>query len=165
MFKKISLKTEHKYISADTMALENLDKDLIKIFFPLFSEIISTNAQLDKESFVQSWSRLYSRLSPLERNIILQYKSHLCDNMVPEERSFSPEISQRSREIASILKVDKEDVVDKLLRKHNERRDKLTRARQEKADQEMEECTFQPNSLLAKYSDKEQPNVLLNRHE
>jgi hypothetical protein len=87
--------------------------------------------------------KLYDNLDPSRRNVILKYKQHHCEAMKRKELTFTPEITNKAKEIVNRLYTG-ENVTERLHRMHNERKERLFNAQTEKRAADMIDCTFYP---------------------
>lgn len=63
-------------ISNDNLNIDALDLEVVKIMSPIFDEIDQKKLTLNKKGFYKNCAKLYDKLDPSRRNIILKYKQH-----------------------------------------------------------------------------------------
>lgn len=105
------------------MALNN---DLREIFKPLAEEIEERNARLSREDFIDCSLRLYKKLTPTQRNYLIEAGKVNIRRPEEEHFSFKPEISQKTQELAKAVRPQGQKIEDLLLDKHYARGSRFT---------------------------------------
>lgn len=91
-------------ISKDACDIESLNSDLKEFFAPLFAEMEERDMTLDKETFIDSSLRLYQKLTPTHRSKLLEAGRIRDRSAKEEDYSYSPSISQKSKQLAANAK-------------------------------------------------------------
>lgn len=154
IFQELDSNDNDGYISVDSIYLDKLDIELIATLKPIFDEMERKSITYDINGFVDKCLRFYKKLDPMGRNVVLKYKHHHCENMNRHNMTFSPELCDKTKEIAEMLNVKDKSLVRRLYKKHKDRKDRLFRERELKDKEEMKECTFHPkttNGVIEKH--------------
>ena len=59
-------------ISIDNLNLDNLSKNMLELFDPIFEEIQLSEIKLNKEQFVKTSLKMYEKLTPTEKQVLLE---------------------------------------------------------------------------------------------
>ena len=86
------------FISADTVDIQKVPTEILKILQPLLVELESFNEKLDLQEFIESALTLLESRNVIEKNEILQFGRIRWQEKEP---SFTPQISQRSAKLAN----------------------------------------------------------------
>ena len=132
-------------ISPENIDVDALEIKLVTIICPIFDEIYKKNLTLDKKEFFEKCMKLYDHLVPSQRNVILKHKKHHCHNMDPNEPTFTPELISRPSSTVNRL-YRGESIGKRLQRLHNDRRERMFKAQEEKKEADMKYCTFYPST-------------------
>ena len=102
-------------ISANNMDVESLNANLRDFFHPLIVEIHEKGIRLGREDFIESSLKLYEKLTPTQRNSLIEAGKITDRSSQDEDYSFRPSISERSEELARHVRPSVEHIEDLLL--------------------------------------------------
>lgn len=102
-------------LSKEHCMYDKLNQELRNVFLPLIEEMRDTDVRLSKEDFIECSLQLYKKLTPTQRNALLE-AGRVHDRTPREEKySFSPFVSQKSKEMAELVRPQAETVEERLL--------------------------------------------------
>lgn len=113
------------FISADECNFNALNRDLKEFFEPLVAEIKEKQASLDRENFIECALHLYKRLTPTQRNFLIEAGKVVDRSPQAENYTFSPTISQKSQELAKAVLPQGARVHERLQSREYSRDDKV----------------------------------------
>ena len=102
-------------ISADNCDFEKLNSELKEFFRPLIEELSGTDEKLDKEGFIDCSLQLYKKLTPTQRNNLIEAGKVHDRTPTEEYHSFSPYVSKKSTILAESVRPQADTVEDRLL--------------------------------------------------
>jgi hypothetical protein len=99
-----------------------LNANLRDFFHPLIVEIHEKDVSLGKDEFIETSLKLYETLTPTQRNALIE-AGKIHDRSSQEEYyPFRPSISEKSEELAKIVRPSAENIEDLLLSEEYGRR-------------------------------------------
>lgn len=123
-------------ISVSNMHIDSLDLEVIKVLEPIFDNMERKQAVYDQKQFLKRCNNLFKHIDPNQRDKILKFKKNHSESMVNPNLTFTPEITEKAKEIVQKLYTG-ESMVERLHRQHNQRRERLMKAKEKQEKDEM----------------------------